>query len=66
MNDDRGGIDARLQGPDPGNRGRGLAVVATLADVLAVREIEGGRSMRARLRWEDLARAACFPMNTSG
>jgi anti-sigma regulatory factor (Ser/Thr protein kinase) len=55
VSDDRGAIDTRVRGPDPGDRGRGLAVVATLADVLAVREVEGGRAMCARLRWEDLA-----------
>jgi anti-sigma regulatory factor (Ser/Thr protein kinase) len=54
VSDDRGAIDTRVPGPDPADRGRGLAVVATLADVLAVREVEGRRSMRARLRWENL------------
>jgi anti-sigma regulatory factor (Ser/Thr protein kinase) len=56
VSDDLGATDPRVRAPDPGDRGRGLAVVATLADVLAVREVEGGRSMRARLRWENLAR----------
>jgi hypothetical protein len=55
VRDDRGAVDAPLRGPDLGERGAGLAVVATLSEVLAVRECEGGRTMRARLRWEDLA-----------
>src|SRR3954454_6042239 len=55
VSDDRGSLDARAHSPDVGDRGRGLAVVATLADVLSVREVEGGRAMRARIGWEHLA-----------
>jgi anti-sigma regulatory factor (Ser/Thr protein kinase) len=55
VSDDRGPLDARVRSPDPGDRGRGLAIVATLADVLSVRETEGGRTMRARIGWEHLA-----------
>ncbi len=58
VSDDRGCLDAHARGPDPGDRGRGLAVVATLADVLAVREVEGGRAMRARIGWEHLVSQA--------
>jgi anti-sigma regulatory factor (Ser/Thr protein kinase) len=55
VSDDRGAIDGPVRGPDPGDRGAGLAVVATLAEVLTVRACKGGRAMRARIRWEDLA-----------
>jgi anti-sigma regulatory factor (Ser/Thr protein kinase) len=54
VRDDRGAIDSRVRGPDPGDHGPGLAVVATLADVLAVREVESGRSLHARRGWENL------------
>jgi anti-sigma regulatory factor (Ser/Thr protein kinase) len=66
VSDDRGAIDSRVRGPDPGDRGPGLAVVATLADLLAVREVDGGRSLRASLRWENLAPETRFPVNPSG
>ena len=66
VSDDRGTVDARVCGPDPVDRGRGLAVVATLADVLTVREVEGGRATRARIPLGGSRRPNCFPVNPSG
>ena len=53
---DRGGvIDARARGLDAIPAGRGLAIVASVVDVLTVRDIDTGRGLRARIGWENLA-----------
>jgi anti-sigma regulatory factor (Ser/Thr protein kinase) len=48
-------LDARrARGLDPVDAGRSLAVVATLADFLSVRESGGERTIRAHVGWDHL------------
>ena len=47
--------DARARSLDAVHGGRGLAIVASLADVLTVRDVDGTKAMRARIGWGHLA-----------
>jgi hypothetical protein len=44
-------LDARARSLDADDGGRGLAVIATLADVLTVDDAAGATSIRARVSW---------------
>jgi anti-sigma regulatory factor (Ser/Thr protein kinase) len=48
-------VDARARSLDAVHGGRGLAIVASLADVLTVRHVDGAKAMRAHIGWGHLA-----------
>jgi hypothetical protein len=44
-------LDARVRNHEEGDGGRGLSVIASLADVLTVDDVGGATAIRARVSW---------------